>query len=180
MSLFIVFFIIVHSFLVFSPRYLLCVNITMAMVSAFFTDLVTRRILLLNILVPVIISVMLFDVSLHERNNGDTDLGYVDSVNLQKMAINFLEAKQLTKRRIYAGFIFRRDMVERSAGYLSGEPFTKLKADPGEAPEFIIESNIVGDDLLAKNTNYRTMDTISCCRNGWMEVTIYGKKQFDK
>jgi hypothetical protein len=180
MFLFIVFFITVHSFLVLSPRYLLCANIVMAMVSAFFTDLCTRRLPLVNILVPVIISVMLLNVSLHERNPGDTDLGYVDSVNLQKMAVNYLEANQLTKRRIYADFIFRRDMVERSAGYLSGEPFTNLKADPGETPDFIIGSNIIYDDLLEKNTDYRLMDTIRYFKSGWMEVTIYGKKQFNK
>jgi 4-amino-4-deoxy-L-arabinose transferase-like glycosyltransferase len=177
MIVFIVFFIVAHSFFIFSPRYLLCANITMAVVSAFFIDLVTRRVPLLNLLVSVFIAGMLFNVSLHQRNNGDTDLGYIDSINLQKMAVSYFESNQLTKKRIYAMFVLRRDMQEKSAGYLSGEPFTRVTADPVDHPDYLVGSNIIYDPFFQDKRNYISFETVRHFQSGWMELTIYGKKQ---
>lgn len=176
MVVFIAFFIIVSSFLTFSVRYLLCINIIMAIVAAFFIDLVTRRILILNLLIPIAITGMLFHYSLFQRMTGDTDLGYLDSTSLQKMAIQYFEDNRLIHKKIYAPFILRRDMLEKSAGYISGEPFPNISADPMDHPDYIISSNIFYDPPADDKENLTKFDQIRHYEIGWMNLTIYQKK----
>jgi len=126
------------------------------------------------------IAVMLFHVSLYQRNNGDTDLGYIDSVNLQKMAVNYFEENLLTHKRIYAVFVIRRDMYEKSAGYLSGEPFTRVAADPADNTDYLIGSNMILDPFFEDKRNYNSFDVVRHFKIGWMKLTIYGKKQDHK
>jgi len=176
MTVFIAFFILVSSFLTFSARYLLCINVTMAIVTAFFIDLLTRRIFLLNLFFPVFITGILFLYSLFQRLPYDTDLGYLDSTGLQKMAIQYFESNGLTHKRIYAHFVLRRDMLEKSAGYIKGEPFSNICTDPLDHPDYIISSNIFYDPKADDPENIGKFDHIQYFEIGWMNLTIYRRK----
>jgi len=135
---FILFYLFAMTFLLFNPRYLVCIHVMLVILTAFFLDSILGENQLLAVAVTALMAFILLFNALTLKSNGDNTLGYADALRLQKMTVEYFERNGLYDHAIYCGFLMRVNMTEKAAGFLEGRPFTKLVGSPDNNPEYLI------------------------------------------
>jgi len=135
---YILFYLFATTFLMFSPRYLICIHVMLVILTAFYLDFVTSKRVLIPLAVTAVLAFILLFTALTLKSNGDNNLGYADALQLQKKAVEYFEKNGLYDHTICCGFLMRENMTVRAAGFLEGRPFTKLTGSPDSNPEYLV------------------------------------------
>jgi 4-amino-4-deoxy-L-arabinose transferase-like glycosyltransferase len=177
---FILFYLFATTFLFSTPRYLLCIHIMLVILTVFYLDFITKHLVLVPLLLTAALAITLLYNALTRRSNGDYNLGYTDALFLQKKAVEYFERNDLYDHPIYCGFIMRKNMTIKAAGFLEGRTFTHLVSSPDENPEYLILTSTEPEPNYYK-IKYDKSDTlIQHFALNYMWMDIYKKAKSEK
>ena len=174
---FLLLYLFASTFLLFSPRYLMCIHIILVLLTVFYLDFITRSMVWLPVAVTIILAANLLYLALTLRSNGDYNLGCTDAMLLQKDAVNYLERNRLYDHTIYCGFLMQKNMTIKAAGFLEGRPFTRLTGSLDPNPEYILLTSTEPEPNYYR-IKYSISDSlIRHWERNYMWMEIYKKKR---
>ena len=166
-------YLFASSFLLFNPRYLMCIHIMLVILTAFYLDEITKKLFFTPFLGTAALAGILLYNALTLRSNGDNNLGYTDALQVQKKAVEYFENNNLYDHSVYCGFLMRKNMTERAAGFLKERPFTHLVCSPDENPEYLILTSTEPDPYYNKIKYNKSFKIIQRFSQNWMWMEIY-------
>ena len=175
-GLFILFYLLFSAINFYSPRYIVCCIIFLMILFSFILLKLFKKKQWIAYVLSATLLIIFSYYNFLIKSDCDTDLGYYDSIEVQKEAVRFCEEKDWKNKNIYTLFLMYHQLTTPHLGYLGSyeKTFSNVNCGISDNTEICIIPST--EQSLAPPAFENKFTLIKTVKKGNSWIKIYKKK----